>query len=91
MRGSRADFPTYWSNILTLKQKIISAYFFVALLFGTYGWLFGEFKYRGFFFNLGKGVVWPVTMFPALGGIISAIVILAFVVAVLTFGRGNND
>jgi hypothetical protein len=75
---------------MTTKQKITSAYLFVALLFGTYGWLFGQFKYRGFFFNLGKGMVWPVTMFPALGGIVTTIVILAFVIGVLLFGKSNN-
>lgn len=76
---------------MPLKQRIISTYLFVALLFGTYGWLFGESKYRGFFYNLGKGVVWPVTMFPALGSILSAIFILAFVVGVLVFGKGGRN
>ena len=76
---------------MTTKQKIISAYLFIALLFGTYGWLFGQFKYRGFFYNLGKGIVWPVTMFPALGIIISAIIILAFVVLIVIFGKNTRN
>ena len=76
---------------MTTKQKIISAYLFIALLFGTYGWLFGQFKYRGFFYNLGKGIVWPVTMFPALGSIISAIIILAFVVLIVIFGKNTRN
>ena len=76
---------------MTKKQKIISAYLFISLLFAIYGWLFGQFKYRSFFYNFGKGIMWPVTMFPALGGIISAIIIVMFVVAVLVFGQSNNN
>ena len=81
-------FPS--ENVLTLKKKIFLAYFSIAFLFSIYGWLFGAFKYRGFFYNLGKGIVWPVTIFPALGEIIGAIIIVAVVVAVLIFGNKSN-
>ncbi|WP_219118636.1 hypothetical protein [Janthinobacterium sp. UMAB-56] len=75
---------------MTLKQKIISAYCSIAVLFGLYGWMFGQFKYRGLFYNLGRGLVWPVTIFPALGQIIGAVIIVAVVIAVLVFGKSRN-
>lgn len=75
---------------MTLKKKILLAYFSIAILFSVYGWLFGEFKYRGFSYNLGRGIVWPVTIFPALGEIIGAIIIVAVVIAVLIFGKNRN-
>lgn len=76
---------------MTTKQKIVSAYVFVALLFTTYGWLFGQFKYRGFFYNLGRGIVWPVHIFPVLGTIVSAVVILALVGLIVFSGSSNKD
>jgi len=72
---------------VTFKQKAVSAYFLVALLFALYGWLFGAAKYRGFFYNLGQGVVWPVTVFPALGAFLGGLIILAVIGAVVFSGR----
>jgi hypothetical protein len=74
---------------MTFKQKTIYTYFGIALLFSLYGWLFGPYSGRGFFYNLGKGIVWPVTIFPALGAVVGGIIMIA-VIAVLVFGNGRN-
>lgn len=76
---------------MTTKQKIFSVYFFIALLYTFYGWLFGSTKYASFFYNLGRGVVWPVHMFPVLGSIITAAIILALVAFAVFSGKNNND
>lgn len=69
---------------MTLKQRLITGYLTIALLFGLYGWLFGDYNYRGLAYNLGRGITWPVTIFPALGWMIASIVILLFI-SVITF------
>lgn len=74
---------------MTFKQKALSLYCAVALLFSVYGWLFGRYRGRGFFYNLGQGIVWPVTLFPALGAIIGGIIIIA-VIAILVFGNSRS-
>lgn len=76
---------------MTLKQKLIAAYAGVAVLFALYASHFGPTQYRGFAYNLGRGLVWPVTIFPTLGTIISAIVIIGFVVLVTVFGDAQDS
>lgn len=46
-----------------MKAKLIGNYLFIAVLFGTGSWLFGENSYRGYAYNLGVGIVWPVSLF----------------------------
>jgi formate/nitrite transporter FocA (FNT family) len=60
-------------------------------MFGLYGWLFGESNYRGFFFNIGRGFVWPTIIFPALGQIIGGIILVVVIIAVLIFVRKKPD
>ena len=72
----------YGGVVVNTKQKLILAYCIIAILFGTYGWLFGQFKYHSFFYNMGRGIVWPVTVFPELGVIVGGIIIVAFVLLV---------
>jgi hypothetical protein len=76
-------------NILTFKQKAVSAYLGIGMLFALYGWLFGTFKHRGFFYNLGQGVVWPATLFPALGAFLGGIIMIVVIGAVVFLG-GNG-
>lgn len=75
---------------MSVKQKIINAYLVAWLLFALYGWLFGPNSYRGFMYNLGRGLLWPVMIFPELGKALSGLVILIFVIAVLVFVRDTR-
>ena len=67
---------------MSTKQKIIAAYLVIALCFAAYGALFGSHASRGFFYNLGMGVVWPAIIFPSLGWIVGGIIIVIFVALV---------
>lgn len=46
-----------------MKGQIIGTYILIACLYGTGSWLFGEFSYRGFAYNLGVGFAWPFSIF----------------------------
>lgn len=71
---------------MKLKQRLILVYLGIGVLFALYQSYFGVNAYKGFAYNLGAGLVWPVTVFPSLGGIIGSLVIGAFVVVVLALG-----
>lgn len=68
---------------MQVKHKIITGYLIIALLFGMYGTFFGEHSQRGFFFNIGKGLVWPAIMFPSLGLAFGSIIMVGVVILVL--------
>lgn len=68
-------------NNLKLKYKLAIAYIFIGVLFGTYGWLFGDNAYKGLAYNLGTGLVWPAIIFPEFGKLIGGIVTVAIVLA----------
>ncbi len=67
---------------MTLKTKLIAGYGIVGLLVLFYQWLFGPGV--GFGVALGKAIVWPAVIFPSLGGIIGAVLLLA-VLAIIYF------
>ena len=65
------------------KQKIIAIYAVVGLMFGLQQWLWGDMAYKGLMYNMGRGLVWPVLMFPAFGSVVAGIIILLVIAAVL--------
>lgn len=46
-----------------MKGKLIGVYLAISFIFGTWGYYFGPNQYRGYFYNLGTGIAWPVTVF----------------------------
>lgn len=48
---------------LRMKQGLITGYFSIAFIISIFMWLFGEMGYRGYMYNLGKAIVWPVSIF----------------------------
>lgn len=66
---------------------IITVYVVIAILFGIYGSLFGDYDYRGFMYNLGRGLVWPTIIFPSLGKIIGGIILLAVIGGAIIFAK----
>ena len=68
---------------MSKKQNIIIVYLIIGLIFGLYQWFFGPVASRGLIYNLGRGLVWPAVMFPALGQIIGAIIIVAVIAALV--------
>ena len=45
-----------------MKNKLIAAYLLIAMLYGVAAWLFGDYRYKSLPYNLGRGLVWPVSM-----------------------------
>jgi len=35
--------------------------------------MWGRYAYKGFFYNLGQGLIWPAVVFPSLGKLIGAV------------------
>lgn len=74
---------------MTLKQKAITGYVIVAFIFAFYSHNFGPFQHYSFAYNLGRGVVWPFTIFSGMGVILSVIVIAAY--AAFVFMGANSE
>ncbi|MBK5373777.1 hypothetical protein JFT81_03920 [Pseudomonas sp. TH43] len=62
---------------MSLKGKIISGYLVIGLIYALYSWLFSAYySHAGFFYNLGRGLMWPAAMFPAFGAFIGGILLV---------------
>lgn len=46
-----------------MKGALLGLYFGIAFVCSVFYWIFGEYGYRGYFYNLGQAIVWPVTLF----------------------------
>lgn len=71
---------------MTLKGKLITGYLAIGLVYTLYSWLFGAYSHASFAYNLGRGLVWPGAMFPAVGAVIGMIV-LVIVIGALHLNR----
>ena len=72
---------------MKIKQMLITGYVAIAILFGLYGSIWGQYDYKGFFYNMGRGLIWPAIMFPSLGKVIALILILAMLIGLTLFGK----
>lgn len=60
-----------------MKKIIITIYLSIGLIYALYGTFFDYiYKYKGFAYNLGRGLFWPAAMFPALGKAIGLIILI---------------
>lgn len=64
------------------KHKVIAAYIGFGVLYALYAWIFGDTAHKSFAYNLGQGLVWPAAMFPELGSILGAIVLVIFIAVI---------
>jgi hypothetical protein len=78
---------TSYSKLIT-KLLIILLYTGFAIT-GIYCSIWGQYDYKGIAYNMGRGLFWPVVMFPSLGQVIALIVIVGFIAAVTLFGKGK--
>lgn len=46
-----------------MKGALLGLYFGITFICSIFYWLFGEHSYRGYFYNLGQSIVWPVILF----------------------------
>lgn len=74
---------------MKIKHMIISAYLVIGILTGIYGSILGQYDYKGVAYNMGRGLFWPVVMFPSLGQVVALIVIVGFIAVVTLFGKGK--
>lgn len=65
---------------MSTKQILIVGYAGCGLLMLMYQWIFVSGV--GFAVALGKALVWPAVLFPALGGFIGAVLLVAILVAI---------
>lgn len=70
----------------TLKQTLIGGYLIIAVLFAIYHANWGPMAFKGFAYNLGKCLFWPGLIFPSLNGVLTTLIIVAFVAFVMFFG-----
>ena len=62
-----------------LKPLLFAIYFGMGFIYTLYSTFFGKYHYKGFAYNLGRGLIWPATMFPSVGQFIGGVLIIAFV------------
>lgn len=64
---------------MSTKQILIVTYLVIGVIFAMYGWIFGDYSHKGFFYNFGHGIIWPAIIFPSLGKAIGVIIIFLFI------------
>lgn len=62
-----------------MRSKFIGVYAAIALIFAIYGNWWGDYAYKGFLYNAGRALVWPVQVIPGLGELLGVILTLAIV------------
>lgn len=65
-----------------------TGYLLIAAVVAIYGNIWGQTHYKSFAYNVGRALVWPVILIPALGKIIGAIILVIVIVAILVFVKG---
>lgn len=67
---------------MKLKGLLISGYFGIGLIYALYSWMFGAYSKAGLAYNLGRGLVWPASMFPTVGTFIGGIILVVIIGAI---------
>ena len=49
--------------------------------------IWGRYAYKGFFYNLGQGLIWPAVVFPSLGKMIGGLIWIVVIFCLLVFVR----
>lgn len=71
---------------MKLRHKLLLGYAVIGVLYALYAYFFGATSHRGFFYNLGQGLVWPAAMFPAFGRYIGGLIWVFLIAGVMFFG-----
>ncbi|RDZ27471.1 hypothetical protein [Lysobacter silvisoli] len=69
-----------------MGRVVLGVYVVLIFVFAIYGNWWGDYAYKGFAFNFGRALIWPVIIIPGLGKAIGMLVLLG-VIGFLTFGR----
>ena len=46
-----------------MKGTLIGGYLLIAFLSGMWMWVWGDYEYKGFAYNMGRALVWPASFF----------------------------
>jgi len=65
---------------MNIKSTAFGVYFILAIGTSIYGSLWGDYNYKGFAYNIGRGLAWPFIWFPTLGAIVGGVLLLIFIV-----------
>lgn len=66
-----------------MRKVFIWGYVIIAFAFAIYGNWWGDYAFRGFAYNLGRAILWPIDVIPGLGTLVSIVAVLAIVGFVL--------
>lgn len=69
-----------------MGRIVVGFYVLMIFVFAIYGNWWGANAYKGFFYNLGQSLIWPVIILPGLGKAIGALVLLGLI-SLLMFGK----
>ena len=62
-----------------MGRVAIVIYVLLIFAFAIYGNWWGDFAYKGFAYNLGRSLIWPVIIFPGIGKAIGAVVLVGVI------------
>ena len=69
-----------------MGRLVVVIYVLLIIAFAIYGNWWGDYAYKGFAYNFGRALIWPIIMFPGRGKVIGGILLL-FVVGGLLLKR----
>lgn len=70
-------------------RYLIGLYGVTVLIATVCFYIWGRYSYKGFFFNLSHGLVWPAVVFPSFGRLIGGLVWLVVIVGILALVKGR--
>lgn len=67
-----------------MGRVVLGLYGLLIVVFAVYGNWWGDYANKGFAYNLGRALFWPVIIIPGLGKIIGGVVLIAVILFVLS-------
>lgn len=64
-----------------LKIFLISLYLGIGLIYAIYQNFFGKLYYKDFAYHIGKGLVWPASMFPSFGKAVGVLIVIGVILS----------
>jgi hypothetical protein len=68
-------------------KYLIGLYGVTVLIAAIYFDIWGRYAYKGFFYNLGQGLIWPAVVFPSVGKMIGGLIWIVVIFCLLVFVR----
>lgn len=62
-----------------MGRLFVTLYVILIVVFAIYGTWWGDYAFKGIWFNLGRAVIWPAILLPSFGKLIGALVLIGIV------------